>query len=136
MKGDNKMAAAKENLGLTEKIFKETNLRLAANFSERLRHLGDSTSKAGVETALAYLSGKSELAEEELEKLSVGQVPEDYERKHFEKYIARFNERLNKKEIEFCYDAFVSGISAALLYMVKTAKLKNIDLPSVIPSIS
>jgi len=129
------MVAANENPGLAEKIFNETNIKLAESFGERLRHLGDSSCKAGVETAIKYLYGKSELLEEELEKLSVGQVPEDYEQEHFEKHIARLNEQLSENEMDFCYEAFVSGISVALSYMVKAAKLKDIDLPSVIPSI-
>jgi len=131
------MAATKEVHELTEKIFDETYMALKDSFTERVRQLGDSACKAGIETAIMYLSEKPELFEEELEKLSVGKIPEDYEQEYFEKHIeqlnARANVKLNEKERALCYDAFDSGIGVALSYLVKTAKFKGVDLLSLIP---
>jgi len=128
------MAVNNEFLELTEKIFSETNIALAENFTERVRQLGDSTCKAGITAAVKYLSGKSELLKEELENLSVGKVPQDYEQKQFEKHIAQLNEKLNENEMDLCREAFVSGISAALAYLVKVAHFKGVDLLSTIHS--
>ena len=128
------MAGIKGIVELTETIFNESGMALDESFTEPVRRLGDSTFKAGIKAAISYLSGKSELLDEDIDKLSAGTIPEDYEQQHFEQHISGLNEQLNEKDEDFCHEAFISGISTALLYLTKAAKLKDVDLLSIIPS--
>lgn len=83
------MAATKEILGLTEKIFEEGNIALDKSFTDRVRQLGDASSKAGIETAITYLTEKSELSEAELQMLSAGDIPTHYKLGTFDRHIER-----------------------------------------------
>jgi len=113
-----------------EKIFTETRMALADTFTDRVRFLGDSNCKAGIGAVLTYLSAKSDLGENDLKQLSVGKLPPDYERTHFEKHLKQLNEKLSKDELSFCSEAFLSGVSTSLAYLLKTAKFRDIDLLS------
>ena len=84
------MGATEKILELTEKIFDESNAGLDQSFTERVRQLGDSACKEGIEAAITYLSEKSELSEDELQMLSGGNIPEHYKLKSFEDHIEQF----------------------------------------------
>lgn len=57
------MAAAKGIIDLREEILDRAGLALDASFAERVRRLGDSSCRAGIEAAVTYLCEKSELSE-------------------------------------------------------------------------
>jgi len=63
------MAATKEVLDLTERIFNEAHLALNDSYPDRVRQLGDSSCKAGIGAVIRFLSGKSELSDDELQTL-------------------------------------------------------------------
>ena len=132
------MAATKEVLDLTEQIFNETGLALNESYREHVRQLGDSSCKAGVEAAIRFLSEKSELSDDELQTLSAGNLPDSVGRRDFEAHIEPLKERaepaLDSKDMVMCSDAFYSGISAALHYLLKNAKSQQVDLLSLVPS--
>ncbi|MHC4432412.1 MAG: hypothetical protein ACYTBS_11280 [Planctomycetota bacterium] len=132
------MAATKEVLDLTDQIFNEAGLALNDSYPDRVRQLGDSSCKAGIEAAIRFLSEKSELSDDELQTLSAGNLPGNIGRGDFEAYIEPLEERaepaLNSKDMVMCSDAFYSGISAAIHYLLKNAKSQQVDLLSLVPS--
>jgi hypothetical protein len=132
------MAATKESVELTETIFDEAGLALDGSYGERVRQLGDSACKAGIEATIRYLSEKSELSDSELEMLSAGNIPEDLRQRDFDALIERLSQnadpKLDESEKSMCEDAFASGLSAAIHYLVKTAHTRDVDLLSLIPS--
>lgn len=128
------MAVNKDIFGLVEKIFAETGMALNESFTERVRLIGDSACKAGITAVVTYLSAKSELSEEDFEKLSVGKLPEDYRHQYLKKHIAEMNDQMDDKEMDLYNEAFLSGISTALSYLIKTANTKNIDLLATVIS--
>jgi hypothetical protein len=134
------MAATKEVLELTAKIFEESYVGLDESFTERVRHLGDASCKAGIQAVIEYLSGKSELSETELEMRSGGDIPEDHKLSSFEDHIEQLPRNAaiepNEREKSVCQDAFDSRLAAGILYLMKAAKLDNAGLLSVIPSAS
>ena len=50
------MAATGRILQLTDEIFEQNDLALDDSYTERVRQLGDSACKAGVEATIRYLS--------------------------------------------------------------------------------
>ena len=132
------MAATKESVELTEQIFAEAGLALDDGYTERVRQLGDSACKAGIEATIRYLSEKSELSDIELEMLSAGNIPENLRQRDFEAHIKRLDEsthpKLDEKDKSMCEDAFASGLSAAIHYLLTTAHTQEVDLLSLIPS--
>ncbi len=132
------MAATREILELTERIFEESNVGLDESYVEQVRQLGDASCKAGIRAAITFLCEKSELSEVELQMLSGGDIPEHYKLRTFEDHIEQLKSdaRIEPDGTEkpMCRDAFNSGLSAAIFYLLKTAKLDNVDLLSVIPS--
>lgn len=132
------MAATKEVLDLTERIFNEAGLALNESYPDRVRQLGDSSCKAGIEAAIRFLSAKSELSDDELQILSAGNLPDNIGRRDFEAHIEPLKERaepaLDSKDMVMCSDAFYSGISTALHYLLKNAKSRQVDLLSLVPS--
>ena len=132
------MAATKEILELTARILEESNVGLDESLAERIRQLGDASCKAGIEAAIEYLSEKSELSEAELKILSGGDTPEHHKLSSFADHLARLPRDAGigptEKEKSMCRDAFNAGVSTAILYLVKTAKLDDADLLSLIPS--
>lgn len=132
------MAATKEIRELAGRIFEESNLALDESFTDRVRQLGDAFCKAGIESAITYLSEKSQLSEAELQMLSGGDIPEHYKLRILEAHIEQLKRDAhiepNEKEKSLCFDAFDSGLSAAIVYLLKAAKLEDVDLLSVIPS--
>jgi hypothetical protein len=132
------MAATQEIVELTEMIFDQTGLALDESYTERVRQLGDSACKAGIEATIKYLSGKSELPESELQMLSAGNIPEHLKQRDFETHIERLSRQANPKPDEkdkrMCEDAFGSGLSAAIHYLLKAAHAQQVDLLSLIPS--
>lgn len=132
------MEATKESVELTERIFEQANLALDENYTERVRRFGDSSCKAGIEATIAYLSAKSELTDSELQMLAAGDLPEHIKKNRFEAYIEHLNQdvdfKLEEKDRKMCYDAFNSGLTAAIFYLLKAAKSRDVDLLSIIPS--
>ena len=132
------MAATKEVLDLTERVFNEAGLALNESYPDRVRQLGDSSCKAGIEAAIRFLSEKSELSDDEMQTLSAGNLPDNVGRRDFEAHVQPLKERaepaLDSKDMVMCSDAFYSGISAALHYLLKNAKSQQVDLLSVVPS--
>jgi hypothetical protein len=133
------MAATKESVELVDIIFEEANLALDERFTERIRLLGDSSCKAGIEATINYLSEKSRLTDIELEMLSAGNIPEPVRKRDFEAHIKQLNEttdpKLDEKDRGMCEDAFASGLSAAIYRLLKAAGSKDVDLLSLIPQI-
>ena len=132
------MAATQGIVELTEIIFDQAGLALDAGYTERVRQLGDSACKAGMEAAMKYLSERSELSESELQMLSAGNIPEHVKQRDFEAHIERLNRQTDPKPDEkdkrMCEDAFNSGLSAAIHYLLKTAQAEQVDLLSLVPS--
>ncbi len=131
------MAATEKILELTEKIFDESNEALDQTYAERVRKLGDSACKAGIEAAITYLSEKSELSEDELQMLSGGNIPEHYKLRNLEDHIEQLRSEegmeLDEREKSLCCDAFNSGLATAIKYLLQAAKLEDADLLSLIP---
>lgn len=123
---------------LTEQIFDRAGLALDASFAERVRRLGDSSCRAGIEAAVTYLCEKSELSEAELQMLSAGTIPDHIKQARFDAHIeglkAGTHPRLTDNDRAMCRDAFDSGLSAAICHLLKTAKTQKADLLSVLPS--
>jgi hypothetical protein len=132
------MAATKGILELTEKIFEESNVALDESFAERVRQLGDASCKAGIKAAITYLTEKSELSDAELQMLAGGSIPEHLKLRAFEDHIEQLKSdgqfETDETEKSLSHDAFDSGLSTAIYYLLKAAKLEKIDLLSVIPS--
>ena len=132
------MVATKEVLDLTEQIFEKAGLALNRSRPERLRQLGDSSCKAGIEAVIRFLSKKSELSEDELLTLSAGSIPEHIKQRDFEAHVEQLKERTDpeqvEKDINLCSDAFGSGLSAAIHYLLTIARSQQVDLLSLIPS--
>jgi len=132
------MAATKEVLDLTEQIFEQASLALDKSYPDRVRQLGNSCCKAGIEAVIKFLSAKSELSDDELQTLSAGNLPEHIGHRDFKAHIEPLKERaepeLDSKEMVMCSDAFYSGISAAIHYLLTLAKSQQVDLLSLVPS--
>ena len=132
------MAATQEIVELTEMIFDQTSLALDASYTERVRQLGDSACKAGIEATIKYLSEISELSESELQMLSAGNIPEHHKQRDFEAHVERLSRQTDsepdEKDKRMCEDAFNSGLSAAIHYLLKAAHTRQVDLLSLIPS--
>ena len=132
------MAATREILELTERIFAESNAGLDESFAERTRQLGDASCKAGIEAAITYLSEKPELTEAELQMLSEGGIPEHYKLRTFDEHLEQLkrNGCFEPEEAEkrLSHDAFDSGLSTAIFYLLNAAKLDKVDVLSIIPS--
>ena len=132
------MAATKEIRELTERIFSECNVALDESFAERVRQLGDTSCKAGIEAAITYLTEKTELSDAELQMLSGGSVPDHYKLRTFEDHIERLKRdgrfEPDGTEKSLRHDAFDSGMSTAIFYLLNAAKLDKVDLLSIIPS--
>ena len=132
------MAATKESVELTQTIFDQAGIALDDSYTERVRQLGDSACKAGIEATIRYLSEKSELSDIELEMLSAGNIPEDLRQRDFEAHVQRVNEttdlKLDEKDKSMCEDAFASGLSTAIFHLLKAADTQDVDLLSLIPS--
>ena len=94
------MAAPQGIVELTEMIFDQTGLALDERFAERVRQLGDSACKAGIEATIKYLSERSELSESELQMLSAGNIPEHVKQRDFEAHIERLNRQTDLKPDE------------------------------------
>jgi len=131
------MATTNEALDLTEEVFEKAELALDETYTERTRRLGDSSCKAGIEATINYLSEKSQLSDTEIEMLSAGNIPEPVRKRDFEAHIKQLNEttnpKLNGNDERMCEDAFASGLSAAIYYLLKAARTKDIELLSLIP---
>ena len=134
------MAATNEVRDLTEEVFEQAGLALADSYTERVRQLGDSSCKAGIKATITYLSAKSELSDAELQVLAAGDIPEHIKKNHFDVHIEKINQdtdpKLDEKDKKLCYDAFNSGLTAAIFYLLKSAKSRDIDLLAVVPSSS
>ena len=132
------MATTQEIVELTEMIFDQTGLALDASYTERVRQLGDSACKAGIEATINYLSERPELSDAELQALSAGNIPEHIKQRDFEAHIERLNRKTDPEPDEhdkkMCEDAFNSGLSAAIHYLLKAAHTRQVDLLSLIPS--
>ena len=132
------MATTKESVELTEQIFEQAGLALDESYTERVRQLGDSACKAGIEATIRYLSEKSELSDDELQMLSTGNIPEHIRQRDFEALTERLSQtadpELNERDKSMCEDAFASGLSAAIHYLLKAAHTRDVDLLSLIPS--
>ncbi len=132
------MAATREILELTERIFEESNVGLDESFAERVRQLGGTSCKAGIKAAITYLAEKSELSEGELQMLSGGGIPEHYKLRTFEDHIEQLKRdghfEPDETEKSLSHDAFDSGLSTAIFYLLNAAKLEKVDLLSVVPS--
>jgi hypothetical protein len=132
------MAATKESVELTETIFDEAGLALDGSYTALVRQLGDSACKAGIEATIRYLSDRSELSDIELEMLSAGNIPEDIRKRDFEAHIGRLDQtaepKLDEKDRSMCEDAFASGLSAAIHYLINAAHTDQVDLLSLVPS--
>jgi hypothetical protein len=132
------MAATQEIVELTEMIFDQTGLALDESYSERVRQLGDSACKAGIEATIKYLSERSELSDAELQVLSAGNIPEHVKQGDFQAYIERLSRqtdpKLDEKDKRMCEGAFDSGLSAAIHHLLQAAHTQQVDLLSLIPS--
>ena len=129
------MAATNDVRDLTEEVFEQAGLALDESFTDRVRQLGDSSCKAGIKATIAYLSAKSELSDSELQMLAAGDIPEHVKKTHFDAHIERLSRDVNPKPDEnMCYDAFASGLSAAIFYLLNSARNRDIDLLAVLPS--
>jgi len=132
------MAATQGIVELTEMIFDQIGLALDESYTERVRQLGDSTCKAGIEATIRYLSERPELSDAELQMLSAGNIPEHVKQRDFEAHIERLDRqtdlRPDEKDKRMCEDAFNSGLSAAIHYLLKAAHTQQVDLLSLIPS--
>ena len=132
------MAATRGILELAEKIFQESNVALDESFAERVRQLGDASCKAGIQAAITYLTEKSELSDAELQMLSGGSIPEHLKLRAFNNHIEQLKSngqfKPDETEKSLSHDAFDSGLSTAIFYLLKAARLGDVDLLSVIPS--
>jgi len=132
------MAATNEVRDLTEGVFEQAGLALDESFTDRVRQLGDSSCKAGIKATIAYLSAKSELSDSELQMLAAGDIPEHIKKTHFDAHIERLSRDVNpkpdEKDEKMCYDAFSSGLTAAIFYLLESARSRDIDLLAVVPS--
>ncbi len=132
------MAATKESVELTERIFAEGDLALDKSYSERVRRLGDASCKAGIEATIKYLSEKTELSDNELEMLSAGNIPDHIKLSDFEALIERLSQstdpKLDESDKSMCEDAFASGLSAAIFCLLKAAHADQVDVLSLVPA--
>ncbi len=132
------MAATKESVGLTDKIFAEGELALDGSYNDRVRRLGDASCKAGIEATIRYLSEKSQLSDSELEMLATGNIPDHLKLRDFEALIERLdqsaNPKLDESDKNMCEDAFASGLSAAIYHLLRAAHTQDVDVLSLVPA--
>lgn len=130
------MAVTRESVDLIEQIFEQTNLALDESYTERIRNLGDSSCKAGIEATIRYLSEKTEISDSELEMLSAGNIPFEIRKRDFEAHFEQLNKTTDPKPSEadkrFCEDAFDSGLSSAIYYLLKVSRSRDVDLLSIV----
>jgi len=130
------MAATDEVLDLTEEVFEQAGLALDSSYAERVRGLGDSACKAGIKATIEYLSTKSELFDKELQMLASGDIPVHVKKNYFDEFIERLKQqadpKLDDRDEKMCYDAFNSGLTAAIFFLLSAARKQQVDLLSIV----